>query len=202
MPHCNVLTIHHAGKGDLDSARGSTALKGAMDRELKLLKKDGYKVLSDGKVKDGREGHILTFELLDVDTGVIDEDGEAVGSAVINAVNAATDREAKRLTPAMRLGVETFARVAYQHRADLEVWRVEFYKSSTHDDMDGKRSSFHKVRNMLTSKGLMTVENDIYTLSQNTDYPEVMGIMLAANFRKPQIESGNSANDDRYGKTA
>lgn len=200
--HCNVLTIHHAGKGDLDSARGSTALKGAMDRELKLLKKDGYKVLSDGKVKDGKEGHLLTFELVDVDTGVIDEDGESVSSAVISAVNATSGREAKRLSATMRLGLETFASVAIRHKADLETWRKAYYPKSTRDTIASKCTAFQQVRAKLVSEGIMSVDNDVYTLNQKSDYPEVTGIMVTANFSKTQEELSDSANDDFYEQTA
>ncbi len=193
---CVILLAHHSGHSE-NRARGSSAFHASLDTSYMITDESGVKLMTQNKTKDGKPAVPIGFEVVEV--AIFDEEQ----SITIKPTSVSVDDvRAKQLTDTMRLGIETFARVAYQHRADLEAWRVEFYKSSTRDTTDSKRASFNQVRNMLTSKGIMTVDNDVYTLNQKSRYPEVTGIMVMANFLKAQNESDNSANDDFYEKTA
>ncbi|HQR83097.1 MAG TPA: hypothetical protein PK283_09335, partial [Thiotrichales bacterium] len=70
------------------------------------------------------------------------------------------------------------------------------------DTIASKCTAFQQVRAKLVSEGIMSVDNDVYTLNQKSDYPEVTGIMVTANFSKTQEELSDSANDDFYEQTA
>lgn len=63
----SVLIIHHTGHGEKDRARGSGALKGAMDAEYLIDKtKTGQIVFRCTKMKDAEEPRDKTFELAPV----------------------------------------------------------------------------------------------------------------------------------------
>ena len=49
----------------------------------------------------------------------------------------------------------------------LEEWRPIFYKYHHGDNADTKRKAFSRCRQTLTRKGLLTVLDDIYTLTPN-----------------------------------
>jgi len=51
----NRLIVHHTGHGNVERARGSSVLLGAVDSEFKLSKKDGVITLTNTKMKDDPE---------------------------------------------------------------------------------------------------------------------------------------------------
>ena len=79
---CASLIVHHAGHGEKGRARGSSALKGALDTEYKISKQDDRIKMSCTKMKDEDEPDPLLFYLIPVDMGK-DENGNPVGSAVL-----------------------------------------------------------------------------------------------------------------------
>ena len=50
----------------------------------------------------------------------------------------------------------------------LEQWREAFYRRSTQPNPDSKRKAFDRARRDLQSKGWLTVEDDVYTLTPRT----------------------------------
>lgn len=80
-PGMTCLVVHHSGKGDKVSPRGSTALRSAADAVYLIAKaKHGPITMTADKCKDGPEPPPMGFELEDVALGV-DEQGRAIGSA-------------------------------------------------------------------------------------------------------------------------
>jgi hypothetical protein len=63
---CCVLLVHHAGKDSTAGARGSSALRGAMDTELELAGDALYLQLKTKKQKDGPEAQPIGLRLLEV----------------------------------------------------------------------------------------------------------------------------------------
>lgn len=81
---CGVLVIHHSGKDQERGARGSTALKGAVDAEYGCKKdNDGVITLKSSKMKDAEQPKDRHMKLQGVELNLFDEDNEAVTSAVV-----------------------------------------------------------------------------------------------------------------------
>jgi hypothetical protein len=80
----HVMVIHHTGKDTERGARGSSAFRGAVDDEIEVTV-DGEIV--NRKVRDRAKPEPLHFMLRSVTLGM-DEDGEPVTSAVVDAKDA------------------------------------------------------------------------------------------------------------------
>ena len=80
---CLVLIVHHAGH-HADRARGSSALRAAVDAEYELVKDEtGLLILSATKMKDADRPPDINFRLRSVGLGVFDEKGIEINSAVL-----------------------------------------------------------------------------------------------------------------------
>lgn len=77
---CNVMTAHHSGH-NMDRARGSSALKAALDSEYQVIKDGAVVQLIPTKMKDAELPPELTFRLSTVDLGEIN--GQQINSAVL-----------------------------------------------------------------------------------------------------------------------
>jgi hypothetical protein len=76
----HVMVIHHTGKDEDRGARGSSALRAAVDNEIQVTSE--WEILSR-KQRDQPQPDPLHFELRSVVLGM-DEDGEPVTSAVVD----------------------------------------------------------------------------------------------------------------------
>jgi len=78
----HVMLIHHSGKDTSKGARGSSALKAAVDTEIEL-KRTGDTITAQAiKQRDMQTGSLFAYTLRDVEIG-IDQDGEQITSAVV-----------------------------------------------------------------------------------------------------------------------
>ena len=77
----HVMVIHHTGKDEDRGARGSSALRAAVDNEIQVTSE--WKIISR-KQRDQEPPEPLHFKLRSVTLGV-DEDGAPVTSAVVDA---------------------------------------------------------------------------------------------------------------------
>ncbi len=80
---CCVLIVHHSGVGKSDRARGSSALKGALDAEYAVVKSDDELRISPKKMKDADEPEPMHFMFESVQLPFTDEDGEPQISCVL-----------------------------------------------------------------------------------------------------------------------
>lgn len=82
-----VLIVHHIGRQGED-ARGASAIDGAQDTELKVSRVGGDKALQAqlkiDKQKDGPDTAVVDLELLPVDLGELDDNGEPLTSLVVS----------------------------------------------------------------------------------------------------------------------
>lgn len=90
---CSVLLVHHTGVSEdaQHRARGSSAWKGALDIEISIVPgKDGAPIeIVQRKSKDAEMAQPVFAELKSVQIpGWYDEDGEPVGSAIVDVVAA------------------------------------------------------------------------------------------------------------------
>jgi hypothetical protein len=95
--NCSVLLVHHTGVSDeaQHRARGSSAWKGALEIEISVIpaKGDAPIQIVQRKSKDAEEAAPIYARLQAVAiNGWLDEDGEAVNSAVLVAEDAPPER--------------------------------------------------------------------------------------------------------------
>jgi len=165
FPGCSVMIVHHSGHADKQRARGAMALKGALDCEFRVEKEGRDMRLINTKMKDAEAPQDVFFTFRQINLG-----GEA-SSAVLDATEA-PERQHK-LTPAQRLGRDTYATAAAAHGVwddgafrglHVENWRDTFYVKHTGDNPDAKRKAFQRVRSDMVSAGEMIVTDDVYLI--------------------------------------
>ena len=173
---CASLIVHHAGHGEKSRARGSSALKGALDAEYKITKQDDRITMSCTKMKDDDEPEPMCFYLITTEIGQ-DTTGSKISSAVLEFRGTAAP-ESARLTKSQWFGVNAFREAAEQIdkplldfnpvQLHLDEWRDAFYRRATQPNPDTKRKAFDRVRKDLQEKGWLIVDNDVYTLTPRT----------------------------------
>lgn len=85
---CSAIVVHHTGKADSERARGSSALRAALDTEYQVENQKDIVTVKNTKMKDGEMPECMTFAFEYVDLGIQDEDGEPVFSSVITPIAA------------------------------------------------------------------------------------------------------------------
>lgn len=84
---CTMMVVHHTGASESERARGSTALRAALEAEYQITNQTNKAVkilrLENKKMKDGVEPEPLHFSFEYVDLGILDDDGEMVQSSYI-----------------------------------------------------------------------------------------------------------------------
>ena len=87
---CAILLVHHSGKDAARGARGSTALRGAVDVEYALGSTEGVMTLSCTKSKDSAIPDAITMELREVTLeNVVKPDGSPVTTCVLQGAGQA-----------------------------------------------------------------------------------------------------------------
>lgn len=85
---CAVLLVHHSGHGAKDRARGSTALRAAVDAEYRVSRDPGGILeLSCTKAKDHAPLAPMAFRFVSVGLGVLDDQGAEQTSAALELVD-------------------------------------------------------------------------------------------------------------------
>lgn len=169
FPGSSIMLVHHTGHSEKHRARGSIALKGALDAEYRLDKVGDEITLTNTKMKDAEPPAEIAFNLESVDLG------DEVTSAAL--VETEMSRKVTRLTANQKLGIETYQEAAAKKwdgkgefpGLGLEPWREAFYARHTGESNDTKRKAFNRVRPELVKLNRMTVENDIYQLTGVAD---------------------------------
>ncbi len=159
---CSIFLIHHTGHSEKQRARGSIALKGALDAEYRLDKSEGTMTLSNTKMKDGEPPAAIAFNLENIDL----DDGSS--SAVLIATEVR--HNTKVLSPDQKLAMNTFCQAAVQlwdgkgefAGLDLETWRKIFYDQHRGENKETKRKAFNRCTKALVNCGQLTFQDGIY----------------------------------------
>ena len=80
---CCILIVHHTGHNDKERARGAMALKGALDAEYCVKKKNELISMSATKMKDAELPPSISLHLIPVSIGIVDHKGRDIKSAVL-----------------------------------------------------------------------------------------------------------------------
>jgi hypothetical protein len=164
---CVVLVLHHTGHNEETRARGSSALKAAMDIELSVRKRGVSRIAEWTKLKDlPDEPSPQEFVLEHV---VIDalEDGELVTSAVVKWEGKAAITSTVTTTKTEDLGLKTLHKAigaSFGPAATIEAWRIAFYSEHWGDNDKTKKQAFCRLRESLATKKLVRIIDGLYSI--------------------------------------
>lgn len=158
----HVLVVHHSGKNADAGARGSSALRAAVDTEIAIS--EGQ--ISCAKQRDMEMPHRLFFSLETVTLGT-DQDGDPVRSAVVvpaeapkvkpKPLNGQAEVAMQALRDALREHGETLSGSDYPHNRKCVLkshWRDS---AKTHGLIDSEKGSSQYVAFSRARKKLMDV---------------------------------------------
>lgn len=167
-----VLVVHHSGKNEEAGARGSSALKGALDIEL-LVKREGTHnalVLTGTKAKDSEQPPALAYDLTPVKTHD-DEDGDPVNTLVLipEGREPNSKQPAKPLTPAQQTVWQAIrSRNAKGEPATFALVGDDFVAQG------GQRKNYGRVVNQLVKHGVVErTEKDYFVFTSSEVKGEV-----------------------------
>jgi archaellum biogenesis ATPase FlaH len=82
-----ILIVHHSGKTNKGEARGSSALKAALDVEMQVSKSKGIITLKSTKMKDLEPFSPMHFKLNSITLDELDKQGKQVSSATLETTD-------------------------------------------------------------------------------------------------------------------
>jgi hypothetical protein len=160
----HVMIIHHTGKDEERGARGSSALRAAVDNEIQITAECG--VLSR-KQRDQTPPEPMYFKLRQVTLGV-DEDGEPVTSAVVDVAGPPKLRkkplsgtnEVAMAALCDALGDHGETRVGESYPAERKVVAVDHWRAAcgVHGLTTGVSDSAARTAFMRAKKKLMDID--------------------------------------------
>lgn len=178
--NATVLLIHHSGHFDQDRARGSSALHAAVDREYKISKDTSGTVRMEcKKTKDSDSPEPLSFNPKTIELDQVDEDGEPLTTLVLELTNW-TPPQKKHGLGTNQAQAMTILRQLYETaKANLsksnldpmsaivtvDVWKDEAFEAGMYKNLKEPRKGFHKMKDTLMERGVITIENDIVRVS-------------------------------------
>lgn len=133
FPGASILIVHHTGKNpdSKDSARGSSALKAAMDFEIRC---DNGK-LTFTKMKDAELPDAIAFKLSPVVIGV-DAEGKEITSCIVTQEDRSIAKQHTQVSGMERLALQALINTCVNEKRALDGkfygslggWRKEFYR--------------------------------------------------------------------------
>ncbi|WP_409408765.1 helicase RepA family protein [Acidithiobacillus ferriphilus] len=171
---CVVALVHHSGHGQ-DRARGSSALKAAIDVEISVSKDGPIVTLASTKAKESEGFPGITFRLESVDTLWADEDGNPVYSAVLDTCDAPEQEEQLGKNQSIALAVlrdlihqrEKTGSESSGSRISVRISISDWREAS---GLNRKR--FAEVKKALIEKGLITLTGNFVALVETSERSE------------------------------
>jgi hypothetical protein len=167
---CAVILVHHAGHNQ-DRARGSSAIKAALDTEISATKDGQIITVASTKSKEGEPFKPLTFQLVGVDTLWLDDDGERVYSAVLQPCEPAEQEETLGKNQTLALGVLKEMYINRQKNLseggnDPEKARVLL--SEWREGCGLPKQRFYEAKTTLLKLGLIEIKGSIVKVTGNS----------------------------------
>lgn len=173
---CCVLTVHHTGHNETTRARGSSALKAAMDTELSLNDTKGTIELSITKQKNHEAPASLHFKLEQIDLG------NDINSAVITSTDKPNFKTGGTLNKNDQIVLNALQELDATHQLQMatdsesvataqpipiQQWRELAYKSLTQSTQKSKKDTFTRSMNRLVAcSQVVKNSNGSYSLLQ------------------------------------
>lgn len=157
-----VLIVHHSGKDNSKGARGSSALKGAVDAEYEVSRPDGGKQiqLTAHKMKDAESPPKLAFEMIIVP--LLDDTDEVTNSAALRRADWA--ESAPPVTVPLGKHDKTALAILEQMQGNgsmpipVDEWRTRFIQTGSH------RQRFPEAKNALLYLNLIRIDGENVSL--------------------------------------
>lgn len=171
---CCVLTVHHTGHKE-DRARGSSALRSAMDTELSLSSKAKVLTLSITKQKNHEPAAPLHFKLEQIDLG------DEINSAVLTSTDKPASNHSGKLGKNEKILLDALKELEIEGRQKainseniaepipipISQWRELAYSLITDVQQAYKKDVFKKSLDKLQERGLIiALQNEYYSLKQ------------------------------------
>lgn len=161
-----VAIVHHSGKDTSKGARGSTALRGAVDAEYEVTKDElGTIRMQPHKMKDAENPEPLAFTLESVPLPLVDDDGRPVYGAAIKSMDyieppkKGREGTGKNQTQAIMALRELYAE--QRQRLEDKDYDPDNARVSLDDWRDRcafpHRNSFYKVKESLLESGKIQI---------------------------------------------
>ncbi len=170
---CHVMLIHHSGKDTSKGARGSSALRAAVDTEIEITRVDDVIQAETQKQRDMECGAVFAYRLQRVEIGT-DSDGDPITSAVVQATEPVEKKP--KLTGQQGIGLQALDDALAEHGArivgdnyppnrncvSLQKWReyCDRHALSSGESDSARRKAFFSVKNALHEKGIIRVFDD------------------------------------------
>ncbi len=180
-----ALVVHHTGLQEQHRARGSIALKGAMDHEYRVEKEGNLITFSNTKEKDNEQSGQKFLTLKKVELGIFD-DREPLTSCVV--VPSDVSQFIASMTGQPRKTLDLIKKAINEIGEELKVGRSnslvrgakkdclkELFKNekiSTSDKPDSVDKAFNRALNTLEKSGFIGYSNEYVYL---TDKPDKTG---------------------------
>lgn len=168
---CTLLLVHHTGHGDKTRFRGAMALKGALDFEYRLERRDqgdhGVIEMRAQKMKDAPlpEPLGLNMKVVEID-GLHEDDGTPVTSVVLELGERPRLDTSKHLGPNQATAMTQLRRLYNDQEANLaaagldprgatvrfEDWRAGCYEAGI------ARNRFHDLKTTLVNGGHIRIK--------------------------------------------
>ena len=158
-----VLLVHHTGKDEDRGARGSSALKAAIETELKLSKSGDDVLVKATKQRDMAQGEVCKFKLLPVELGQ-DDEGDPITSCRIEFVDksAVSSKASGKNQKIVLAQLETLA--ASTHCSEGWVAREDVIKAAEEATQSGEKAVSRRgdseALTALVKKGVLQEESD------------------------------------------
>lgn len=195
---CAVLVVHHTGHGNGKRARGASALPGAADFMFSAVREQGglcrFSAHPDdgGKTKDCEPPEAISYQIEAVDLGLVDEDGDAITSAVPVLVDAPAraDKAKRKMTPAQQAVYDALLLAIREEGQEFKAagaktvaspqglcvrfdrWRHWAYRteiSSEDAGQDARRMAFKRAVDALKSAGAVQHIDSFFWPSDQAD---------------------------------
>jgi phage/plasmid primase-like uncharacterized protein len=192
---CTVVYVHHSGKNESLGLRGHSSLRAAVDTEISVSDKSGYRSVKLEKQRDGESGLELSFKLLPIDLGPSDDpeadEHERRTSCVVEEIasgDAAPTRQSKP-PKGTAIALQALRDALSDHGSALpatsavppgtngvvgDIWRKRYYLVDAIDadsdaeagkEREARKKRFTRARTALLEAGTIGCVNDVYWIN-------------------------------------
>ena len=159
-----IILPHHSGHGDKSRARGSSVLKGAVDAEFCVERKETLITMVCSKMKDADEPAPLAWILTRQDLPWADEDGVPMNSAVLvpAIAQSAQSTQSAKLTRPQRIALAALIEIIREgeDHALIADWRNAALNAgmTQSESKTGRYSAFTRAADALVDAGKVRID--------------------------------------------
>ena len=177
---CAVLIVHHTGHAELKRARGSSALKGAMDVEI-MVSSDG--VIEWTKTKDIEAPQPIPFSIKQIQYG----QGRHDNSCVLE-YDKPGSKKAPKMTAYMRAAIKSLQEAMEAENSITGchegTWREKFYPYLDGKGDRAKQKAFKEQMDLLEAKGEISVTGSRVSVSASMTQDKITDGMFGGLLKK------------------